>query len=108
VNLEVHFHNKELFLYSYTFPYLNDTDKAEIVKVIGCKYLNEEKFDFQNFKIINDKNEVISIYENIVFTITYTCHTSAFFKNLSSFLEKQKAEKELYERENTQKLYDKL
>jgi hypothetical protein len=107
-NLDFHFHKNELFLYNYNFPYLNNPDRTEIVEVIESKYLKGEKFNFQNFNIIDNKDNLISINESLVFTISYICLASVFFENLFSFLEKQKTEEEIAKKNNMQFLYDKL
>lgn len=41
VKCQVHFHNGELFYFIYTFPYLNNENKHEIIKILSTKYLPE-------------------------------------------------------------------
>jgi hypothetical protein len=108
VNLELHFHDNELFFYNYSFPSLKPSDKTDIIKVIESKYLNGEKYNFQNFNITDSKYNFISVNENIIFTINYICFASAFFEDLSSFLEKQKKEEENAKRIEIENLYEKL
>ncbi len=108
VNLELHFSWNELFFYNYSFPYLSDSDKDQVIKVIESKYLNGGKFNFQHFNIADDQFNFISISENIVFTVNYIRYASAFFEDLSLFLTKQEAEKEKVKKKTIKSLYEKL
>jgi|GEM_PF-1228359 len=108
VNLELHFHDNELFFYNYSFPYLKPSDKTEIIKVVESKYLNGQKYNFKDFNITDSKYNIISINENAIFTISYICFASAFFEELSLFLEKQKREEENEKRKEIENLYEKL
>jgi hypothetical protein len=82
VRTQLHFHNKKLFLFNYSFPYTNKTEKDEIISIIRQKYIADK--EESNLRIIADSfNNCIQIDDNVEFTINYLSMNCELFNPLS-------------------------
>ncbi|RPH33756.1 MAG: hypothetical protein EHM93_03720 [Bacteroidales bacterium] len=91
VKLDLHFYNNSLFFYSYTFSYLREDEKYQIVNLIEKKYLDEKPFDYNNFVIIDGKQSIINIIDSMDFTINYICCiTSSIFQRVETAISNEK------------------
>ncbi|PWH87221.1 hypothetical protein [Brumimicrobium oceani] len=82
--LEFHFYKERLFFYSYTFPYLSNSDKIEIKKTLEEKYYEKQKIDFtKNYLTDLDKN-MISVTDDMEYSILYFCKNDKAISKLES------------------------
>jgi hypothetical protein len=86
VRCEMFFWKERLYSLNYIFPYLSGRDKADIVKVIQNKYLNEP-IDYFKQKIVDPKGNIIMISDVNNFEIYFSVPTNIIFREAASLSE---------------------
>jgi len=107
VKCEMHFYEKRLFFFNYTFSYVTDPDKELIIKVIHNKYLSDS-FDYQNENIIDKNGNIITINESHGLVINYIASTHKFFKEVTSLMEINKFTQIKKDSQKAKRLYEQL
>lgn len=85
VKSEFHFYGNKLFYMNYSFPYITDLERSEIVDVILEKYhipVHEAMNMFSNY-IVDSQGYVISFRNDLIFSLNYYNTASDFFIWLS-------------------------
>jgi len=109
VKLELHLHNNHLFFYSYTFPYLKEDEKYQIVNLIEKKYLNENPFDYNSSVLIDGQQSIVNIVDSVNFTINYICYNASdLFKNIDNIIIGKTLSLDKIQKQVTDELYQKL
>jgi hypothetical protein len=85
--LEFHFFNEQLFFYTYTFSYLNNDDKNELVDILEEKYLEGEKIDMKGDFIVDDNNNIILINDKQDFSIYYICDNRIALESIKEHID---------------------
>ncbi|MCH8569006.1 MAG: hypothetical protein LAT67_12105 [Balneolales bacterium] len=107
VRVEFHFCEDALFLYSYTFPNINSSDQENVLRILKEKYVVGSKKIPQNSCIIDTYESIISIDQDIDFTISYLSMKCKAVEKIRKYFELQEQveeniievfDKNLYER----------
>ena len=77
VKLEFHFCDDKLFYYSYTFPYLGEREKNELINNL-CKKYNLKSANFSEECILDDNQIAIRIKDQLDLTFKYLDTKSEF------------------------------
>jgi len=79
----LHFFNGKLFLCSYTFSYIDQNQRNELIEKLHEKYqLGQVNYRRQN--ILDHSNNYIQFNEHIDFSINYVSLNSVFFKSITN------------------------
>ena len=83
VRLEFHFCDKQLFYYTYTFPYLSNSEKDNLFKNIEEKY-NLKYSEIIDNCIIDSELKAMSVSDGIDLKVGYANRQSEFFKYINN------------------------
>ena len=78
---ELHFYKDKLFFYCFTFPYLTEENKKEILNILYEKYVNHP-IDMENVKIADKNNNILFIENRVELTVNYVALSSEIFSYL--------------------------
>ena len=106
--IEFHFFNDTLFLYTFTFSYLNPKEKNEIIKIINEKYLTSEYKDLFNYHIVDKNKNIIMLNDKTSFSIKYLCKNNNAFEKIIKHDKSQKFKDENKLIRNLEILYERL
>jgi hypothetical protein len=101
------FWKEQLYSLNYTFPYLSDKDKDDIISVIRNKYLNSS-IDFASQKIVDREGNLIMINDVNSFEIYYSVSTNIIFREATTLLEANMTNRINKEKRKAKQLYNRL
>lgn len=78
VKLEMHFYKGSLFYYQYTFSYINENEKSEMLGLIVNKY-GIKDINFENNTIIDGDNNCVLVNDYRDLSIGYAALNHPFF-----------------------------
>jgi hypothetical protein len=107
VRCEMFFWKEQLYSLNYTFPYLSDKDKDDIISVIRNKYLNSS-IDFASQKIVDREGNLIMINDVNSFEIYYSVSTNIIFREATTLLEANMTNRINKEKRKAKQLYNRL
>lgn len=88
VKLEIHFHERKMFYYNYTFTdYSNTQQLQDIIKIIQEKYLDGLPMDIYTQSIVDKDETVLSIENTMELRIHYISTKSSIIQTLSNYRE---------------------
>jgi hypothetical protein len=88
VKLEIHFHERKMFYYNYTFTdYSNNQQLRDIIEIIQEKYLDGLPMDIYTQNIIDQDQTVLSIENTMELRIHYISTKSSIIQTLSNYKE---------------------
>lgn len=82
VRCQMHFYKDRLFLYNYTFSYVNKFETKEIINVIKEKYVSDIGIHAEQ-NIIDKFNNCLQIEDDVRLTINYLSLNSDFFNEIT-------------------------
>jgi hypothetical protein len=107
--LEMHFYKNTLFFFNYSFSYLTDVDKENIIEVLAKKYLgNTLNFDTRNQNITDDFNNHILVENGIDFVIHYITLEGESHNSIRKIKEREKKNQSKKMELRQKELYSKL
>lgn len=107
VRCEMFFWKEKLYSLNYTFPYLSNKDKKDIISVIQNKYLNDS-IDFTNQKIVDQNGNLIMINDVNSFEIYYSVPTNIIFREATTLFEANMTNRINKEKRKAKQLYNRL
>jgi hypothetical protein len=75
---ELHFYRDKLFFFNYTFPYILEEDKLEILNILCFKYLGGG-VKVEHCKIMDKNNNIIFIDDTGALSVNYLAADSELF-----------------------------
>ncbi|MCL9807177.1 hypothetical protein NAT51_16710 [Flavobacterium amniphilum] len=84
IKCQFHLFEGKLFFYNYTFPYVNNNQKNEILDVLHQKYI-DSKYEMGINNIVDDYSSLIFVKDEFELSINYISLESKFLKSLELF-----------------------
>jgi len=106
--LEFHFCKNNLFLYTYTFSYLNLEDKNEIIQILKEKYLEGKSKDIINNYIVDKNKNIILLEDSIDFSIYYSYKNNIALEMILEYIDLKKVKDEGKKKRDKEILYKRL
>lgn len=106
--VEFHFYEGKLFLYTYTFSYLNKEDKAELIDVIHDKYLVNQEVELNGNYIQDESDNIILLNDKVEFMISYMKDKKLALDKISDYLSSLQDDVEVQQMRNKKILYSRL
>jgi len=97
-----------LFLYTYTFSYLNLEDKNEIIQILKEKYLEGKSKDIINNYIVDKNKNIILLEDSIDFSIYYSYKNNIALEMILEYIDLKKVKDEGKKKRDKEILYKRL